>query len=341
MKVWLLWYTNLERRLLRMVGDGLEEKGLEVVDYQMTKAAGPPSLMVEGDIAVVSNHTVAALLDVPVDVYLIHHGVGSSKNHTFLEKDPKIVCEFVSSNYAARECVRRGVDPRKLETAGFLQMDNLDHTGTIDRILVAPTWNAAFNGQLKWVEAMLPALVQHAAALKLKVVVQTHHYTATGFVCNVAHAAKSCGAEVIGSNGSDLLEQMSKSAILIGDMGSALFSFLPTRRPIMAYNSFEWWNDHHGTGLDHVAIDTSFDPDDLAFRWRDMFYQFGSAVEGEWMLPKVLDMVWGEEPDPLRPDRMVRCDQLFGTSLDGKVVERIVARIMGGVPLASRPKVKA
>jgi len=321
MNYWLLYAGEAERRtLLRLQGE-LAKHSVAVDMVALGEWQGEPS---DGDIVVVANHlflrTIAA--DIKIRGYHVHHGVGSSKNTTYAEKDERMVAEFVASNFAIEEAKRRGRNVSKCVPVGYMEMDELVR-GPVEgsgKIVVAPTWNHEFGIGDGWV---VDFLRRFAPMIPQEVVVQLHPMTATGYKQQIAsEAARHHGVTMAAENLGGLVASFDGANALIGDMGSALFEFLPTGKPVFAYNSFRWWFDRKRTDLCDPAVDTSFDPDDLSFRWRDCFYQFSSMDELEVMMGGVLG-----GKDLLATKRAARVDMLFGAMLDGKVCERIASYI--------------
>lgn len=284
-----------------------------------------------GDFLVSSNHWFISKIEEDVTAYHIHHGVGSSKNYTYREKDERIVIDFVASNFAITESERRGECTRNKVPAGFIQMDELHrmkHDKEPRKLLVAPTWNAAFNNDIRWVEEIIPHLSRWAEGYGFDVVVQCHPYVSIDRINRVIHLCKQFENVEMTPRGTSLIPLFEETFCIFTDMGSAMFEYLPTGKPIFAFNSFKWWEDRHGANDD---LPFAFDEDDLAFRWRDMCYQFQSPVVVPPLLHWLFSLHKHGEKDPLANLRAVRTDTLFGSTLDGRIAERIVSRILNDI----------
>jgi len=244
----------------------------------------------------------------------IHHGVGSSKNTTFNPCTSDCL-EYASSHFAVDEMERRCANTANVKPFGYHQLDgirDLDPLQPRDTLLVLPTWNPEFNGMCKWV-------VDLCRSYHGKIVVQMHPFTPLHIAAPTCTALEGLDHVRLTDGHEDAVGLFQGTHALACDTGSAAFMYLPTGRPILAYNSWRWWHDCHPAS----EKGTHFDPEDLAFRWRDCMYQFTDA-RACLMLLRALD----RGDDPLKNLRLTRSDALYGSTLDGRVCERIVADVV-------------
>jgi len=336
--IWMLYYRKSTLVLCQKVADALLalKPDLDIRPYWMDYEAmrnDVPDFR-EGDVAITANWTFAARREVEeanLPVYHIHHGVGSNKNHTYHVKPKQVVSEFVASWYAVQQAEARGIDTSRQVPLGYVQMDSVRQgKATGKTILLAPTWNQRFCSHLRWVREFIENHAGYYRSRGYKIVVAMHPHTDKGSLTETFDVVNKYDNVECTSGEDDVTDHFDEAAVLIGDTGSALFMFLATGRPVIAYNSWEWWKDRHGAGLKGLPTTTAFDTEDDSYRWRDVFLQFTATEEARIVVDAALE--WAEKPsvDPMRSKRLSRCDLLFGSN-QGRVAEAIAQYIIKDV----------
>lgn len=245
----------------------------------------------------------------------VRHGIGSEKTvRVPADCLSRIEVTYVASAHAARR-VKKYAPDHEVVVAGFVQMDALFEKMHTPRavtpghnILYAPTWNDAFNGRYEWFTEWASALPNEGP---LRVRVSLHPLSTQSSSAQAVDDLCFQSFTTLGpvdSAGGTLAGEMWLSDAMIGDVGSSMFIYLATGRPIFAYNSFRWWEDSR-----------SWNEEDDNWRFRDIAYQFSTPEE----LDLLLDAVLVRGNDPLRLRREACRDVMYGSTLDGKVAARI------------------
>lgn len=210
-------------------------------------------------------------------------------------------------------------NPRKMLPVGYVQLDTLRQR-TVEyipylrgpRVLVCPTANFAINGGMKWL-AETEVLRSQGVEIHLK-----HHEMFSHDPWYLEHQYKEKLEEpeypwVQRINpDSDLCEILPQYDVIVADLGSAMFLAAMTTKPVLVYDSYQWWREPE-----------NFDTLDAAFTLRDRFYSFSNGHEMAMLTRAIL-----QHGDPLKEKRLKMVEEMSMcqgvNTFDGAVADRIV-----------------
>ncbi len=244
----------------------------------------------------------------------ILHDVGVSKA---FHVEGKAAVDYMTSPsaYIERDMREKGRNPKKdFWRVGYVQMDGLVEAERLAEpeydVLFAPTWNESISGGLELFEPLVNSLRRHG----LSVIVKLHPTTIGGdvvpWLCE-QEKKQVAGDLLVPHSKDDLAPLMAKAKVMVSDCSSAIPMFMATGRPVVAYNSFKWWKR-----------EWFWDPDDWAYELRSVTYQFSHIDD---CVDRVKNLLAGR--DPLECARLDMTNRIWGTTLDGRVAERIAEKI--------------
>lgn len=261
-------------------------------------------------------------------VFDISHGVFWAKSgKEVFDTGVRVDYYIASSPYEIELLDLKGILPhiRKVYPTGRPDLD-LFREKLLDRksdnrhiVLYAPTWNYELNGGAGQIKRNILALKRACDSLGLELQVALHP-----FINSESWTDWCWVVRVYARQGEkDFLEMLSEADVLVSDCSSNAEQFLLTEKPILLYNSFDWFNsfDYNDCCMTKDAVE----PLQPRFKkLRSVSYQF----TGTWQLPQLLKMAISEkEDDTVRIMRKQLKNELWGTVFDGKCTERVAKAI--------------
>lgn len=267
------------------------------------------------DFVVTANSSVLPFVADPSRrAILVNHGPVPHKNHRAVQS----VFAVVSTPYSARLYRELGQAAAEWWEDGYLEFDTqprfLDR-GEVGRIIYAPTFHygfcgdtrtqleivnllRAFDGEFddKWEVHFCP----HPITLHANPVLEfsnkvLKNLSKFGIMSHIVHGRSAV-----------------RKPIVITDYSAAVPLSFPWAR-VITYNSFNWWHEAE-----------AFSTCDPVLKMRDACYQFTSPEA----LPMLLVSLIGHDDDPLARRREEWSSILYGGTLDGRVAERVAARML-------------
>lgn len=173
-------------------------------------------------------------------------------------------------------------------------------------VLYSPTWNECMNGG-RAVKGIISVVGEACRRNGWEFRICLHHrlWVDQGLV----QFAKKHGA--VKPFEADYIDWLSSADVFIGDVGSGMLQFLYTGRPIIAFNSFQWWDG------------VCFEKHNVMYREiREAVYQFTSTTMIEALIKLCLT-----EPRKVKAQRECVRERLLKGTFDGKCLARTMAAI--------------
>jgi len=230
-----------------------------------------------------------------------------------------------SSPYEIEMLSLKGILPRirKVYPVGRPDLDtlyNLEKSRPKNRrksVLYAPTWNYELNGGIVEIKKNILELKDVCSELNLDFRVAMHPYILD------RHWDRFLSEQGIRyrKNDEPFIPLLSYADILVGDCSSNIEQFLLTGRPIVLYNSFDWFNGF--AYPDSCMLSDDIEP--LAPRLKDVrkvSYQF----TGQHMIKGCIELALNEGYREQSARSQLK-SVLWGDVFDGKCTERVVHAI--------------
>jgi hypothetical protein len=225
---------------------------------------------------------------------------------------------------------RGGATPREYWLTGYPQLDPLFRRDPppplpLDparkTVLYAPTWNLGLSSAAM-LGSRLVELIRGQAP-DVNIVIKPHpvigDWRPRWMACWERLAATAPGVHLVRDTHADVTPYMLAADVLISDASSVIFEFLALDRPIILIT-----NPRH-------AADPAHDPDDIAWRWRDVGEEIHDDVG---RLPGAVAAAL-RAPDARGERRRHYARLLFGPFTDGRNHARVAERVLeAGAALA-------
>lgn len=275
----------------------------------------------EGDLIITNSRTkVGSNCNVPV--FDLSHGVFWAKSdRTDMEALNKRVDFYVaSSNYEYELMYKRGIVDYVKEDVFVCGRPDLDILYELNKdrkpndktvVLYAPTWNYELNGGIGQIKRTVQELKRICEKKDWVLEVAIHpiiwQYKLEEWFDNIGVRYRR--------KGEDFFKFMVKADVLVGDCSSNVTQFMLLDKPIVLYNSFDWFS-----GLKHETLCNKDEEEMEMPRYKDfrsISYQFTGIQFLEEMLECAL-----KDNESVKIHRRAMRDKLWGNVFDGKATER-------------------
>lgn len=265
-------------------------------------------------------------------VFDISHGVFWAKSGKEVFKSGVRVDYYIASSPYEMELLRvKGILPhvRKVYPTGRPDLDDLKYyvdefskeRRTVEKqVLYAPTWNYELNGGAGTIKRNILALSEACTQMDAILNVALHPFINSEEW--IMWIKSLCAGIRVREIDEPFMPMLAEADVLVSDCSSNAEQFLLTGKPIVLYNSFDWFNS-----FDYNDACMIKDPtESIQPRFRELrkvAYQF----TGQQFVKPILEMALSEN-ESMKMYRKQLCNTIWGDVFDGRCADRVAEAIV-------------